>query len=223
MPTSRKLAPSKLFLAFFLLSLPGCAIKPKPIYKIYDHENTRGSEPENRDAEADPSREAGNDQDARYSKNIDMGDEGVDASEATYIEPTPKTTYPLAMSAKVWKLATELVPFLHTPYRYGGEDTTGVDCSGLVKVVYERAFDLSLPHKAALQYKMGRPVSKKRLVPGDLVFFYKKNSRRIGHVGLYLSDNQFIHAIGSKGVVLSNLAETYWRKHYAGARRMLQE
>ncbi|MDQ7053222.1 MAG: NlpC/P60 family protein [candidate division KSB1 bacterium] len=72
-------------------------------------------------------------------------------------------------------------------------------------MVYERAFGISLPHKAAFQYKLdiARPVARPQLKAGDLVFFYDKRFRRIGHVGIYLNNGYFIHSMIRKGVVIS--------------------
>jgi peptidoglycan DL-endopeptidase CwlO len=77
---------------------------------------------------------------------------------------------------------------LGVPYVYGGASPSGFDCSGLVSWVYGR-LGLSLPHNAAALFGVGRPVSRWKLRPGDLVFF-----RGLGHVGLYIGKNRMIHA-----------------------------
>ena len=74
------------------------------------------------------------------------------------------------------------------PYRYGGMSPTGFDCSGLVAYVYGK-LGVHLPHNAAGQYSYGRPVSRGKLRPGDLVFFHG-----LGHVGLYIGRGRIIHA-----------------------------
>ena len=77
---------------------------------------------------------------------------------------------------------------LGVPYRYGGASPSGFDCSGLVSWVYGR-LGVSLPHNAAALYGVGRPVSRRKLRPGDLVFF-----SGLGHVGLYIGRGRMIHA-----------------------------
>ncbi len=211
-------------IAVLLLFLPllGCVLKPRPIYKPYPHKNQKERKAE--DARVQPKNDRGKGNGAVRWQNDNFGDEGVVDEEASYSDATIEATEITKASTEVWRLANELIPFLNTPYRYGGEDTTGVDCSGLVKVVYERAFNISMPHKAALQYKLdiARPVSRPQLKAGDLVFFYDKRSRRIGHVGIYLNDGYFIHSMVRKGVVISHLSGKYWKKYYAGARRILK-
>ncbi len=107
-----------------------------------------------------------------------------------------------------------------TPYRYGGRSKEGTDCSGLVYTVFAR-HGLSLPRRAADQYKAGKPVRSDVLAPGDLVFFRNTAGPGITHVGIYVGNGSFIHSSTRKGVIISRLSETYYRKHFAGARRVL--
>ncbi len=195
-----------LFLAL-IVGLSACGLKPDPIYRSYTGKEKRGkgfTRPPARDRSP-------------------AGDKGVRASDAPYEKGRLKNeTYSLKSTSFEWKIANELLPFLNTPYKYGGESVKGIDCSGLTRVVYLNAFKKDLPHKAAWQFKMGEPVARNRLKAGDLVFFYARDSKRIGHVGLYLSDNQFIHSMSGAGVVISDLRGSYWTKYYAGARRYVK-
>ncbi|WP_128648639.1 C40 family peptidase [Vibrio maritimus] len=94
------------------------------------------------------------------------------------------------------------------PYRLGGTNYSGVDCSAFVQAVYKDAYALSLPRTTAQQVKVGEKVSYNNAQSGDLVFF--KTGRKTRHVGIYLGGNTFMHASTSKGVVLSRLDNPYW-------------
>jgi murein DD-endopeptidase / murein LD-carboxypeptidase len=117
-------------------------------------------------------------------------------------------------------LHEEVTACLGVPYRRGGETTAGMDCSGFSKYMYSKLFGVQLPHKASQQYRMGllRDISEEPLQMGDLVFFKEKNS--ISHVGIYLSDGNFVHSVSGKGVLISNLQSPYWKSVFAGSRRL---
>lgn len=104
-------------------------------------------------------------------------------------------------------------------HQLGGDGGRGIDCSGFVKVVYKDAFNVELPRTTRAQVNQGRPIPFKKLQPGDLVFFQPPTYSR--HVGIYLGGSEFVHASKSKGVTLSRIDETYWRKYYWTARRIL--
>ncbi|GLQ49677.1 C40 family peptidase [Dyella flava] len=113
----------------------------------------------------------------------------------------------------------------HVRYVRGGRDpSTGFDCSGFVRYVFERALGLELPTNSASQYLIGHVVNRNEMKPGDLVFFRTAAGRhgggRISHVGIYLSDGRFIHSPRrGESVRVDNLSDSYWSKHFAGARR----
>lgn len=119
------------------------------------------------------------------------------------------------------KIIKEALSFLGTRYTYGGESKSGLDCSALTRLVY-RKIGLELPQNSYLQYKNGIPVSKDDAKPGDLVFFNRGGS--IGHVGIYLGEDLFIHASFSlRRVVISSLSERYFKNRFAGFRRYLSD
>lgn len=108
--------------------------------------------------------------------------------------------------------------YLGVRYRLGGTSPNGFDCSGLVYYVYCKN-GIRVPRTATEQYGVGKKVERERLAPGDLVFFSRRVSRRsIGHVGVYVGDNRFIHA-PSFGLRVSyaNMNDGYWRARYLGA------
>ena len=108
--------------------------------------------------------------------------------------------------------------YLGRPYQEAGMGRNGFDCSGLVSRVYAEA-GRPLPHSSFIQYQAGNPVSRAALVPGDLVFF-QTVSPGPSHVGIYVGNDQFIHASYSRGVVVSSIDEPYFRDRYLGARRI---
>ena len=103
--------------------------------------------------------------------------------------------------------------YLGVPYVWGGASPSGFDCSGFTMYVYAQV-GVSLPHNAAAQYGYGSPVSRGNLAPGDLVFF-----DGLGHVGLYVGGNTFIHAPHTGDVVKYSTLTGWYASTYVGARR----
>ncbi len=103
-----------------------------------------------------------------------------------------------------------------TNYRLGGDDESGIDCSGFARKLYGDVFGIDLTRTAMEQYKdCKRAKHTDDATEGDLVFF-KQKGKRITHVGVYLANDYFIHSSTSQGVIISSLKEDYWHKHYAG-------
>ena len=107
-----------------------------------------------------------------------------------------------------------------SPYRYGGMSRHGVDCSGFVLVTMRDRFELQLPRETRDQAQIGTQIDKEELLPGDLVFFKTGSGQNGLHVGIYDTNNQFIHASTSKGVMRSSLDNVYWQKNFWQARRI---
>ncbi len=104
-------------------------------------------------------------------------------------------------------------------YRVGGTSKSGVDCSGFTVAVYMTAYGLTLPRVSRDQYRQSRKISTTELKEGDLVFF-NTNGRGVSHVGVYLGNNKFIHSSVSRGVMVSDLFETYYLRRFVGAGRI---
>lgn len=110
--------------------------------------------------------------------------------------------------------------FLGYKYIYGAAGPNAFDCSGFTMYVYKH-FGYSLSHSSKIQATEGRKVTGE-LQPGDLLIF-RNGGSQIGHVGIYIGNNQFIHASTSTtGVIISNLSSKYNRDNYVGARRVLK-
>lgn len=112
------------------------------------------------------------------------------------------------------KIIEEAFKWEGTPYVYG-RDEKGVatDCSGMVMRVFEKAIDCKIPRNSAKQAEFCDKVSKNKVRPGDLVFFITNGGDKINHVGIMIDDEQFIHA-SSKGVRVSSLESSYYKKHF---------
>jgi probable lipoprotein NlpC len=106
------------------------------------------------------------------------------------------------------------------PYRTGGENRHGVDCSGFVQLTFREQFAMQLPRDTYSQAHVGKAISSRQLRPGDLVFF--NIGRRTRHVGVMVENNKFLHASSSKGVMISDLNQPYWQRYYWQARRLSQ-
>lgn len=106
-----------------------------------------------------------------------------------------------------------------TTYLFGGTTHYGVDCSSLMQHLFREAASLSLPRTTGEQIHRGVPVSEYRLQAGDLIFF--RTGMHLRHVGVYIGNNQFIHASKSEGVTVSMLSH-YWQARYITARRVAE-
>lgn len=102
-------------------------------------------------------------------------------------------------------------------YKFGGTDKEGIDCSAFIQKIY-RNFDFHLPRTTREQIKIGKTIQKHELKFGDLVFF--KTSKTSRHVGIYIGNQEFIHASTKFGVTTSSLENSYWIKRYEKSRRI---
>jgi len=111
--------------------------------------------------------------------------------------------------------------FRGVPYRLGGADPAGFDCSGLVQYVFAQ-YGVAVPRVVEQQYEIGDKIRPSEIKPGDLIFFNtKKKGDDASHVAIAISKDSFVHAPNSSGVVrIETLASTYWGSRYLGARRI---
>ena len=129
-----------------------------------------------------------------------------------------------AWAGKVEEILISALSLTGVNYKYGGRSPeTGFDCSGFVQYVFQHAAQISLPPSARTISEMGAAVKREDLQPGDLVFFNTLKSA-FSHVGIYMGNNQFIHAprAGSK-VRIENMDDRYWKTRYNGAKRLETE
>lgn len=123
-------------------------------------------------------------------------------------------------SSKIAKLVlSEAKSYTGTPYKFGGNDKTGIDCSGLVKNSFKKA-DIELPRKSVEQQNAGKEIALDDCKAGDLIFFNtsKNKSKEVNHVGIVSNVKKteilFIHASTKKGVMESSLEEPFFKNSF---------
>ena len=118
-------------------------------------------------------------------------------------------------------MVIQAMGLLGVPYRRGGNtESTGFDCSGFVRHLYERSVGRLLPRRAEEQARATQVIDKEELKPGDLVFFNTMR-RAFSHVGIYVGDGQFIHSPrAGQSVRVEDMRSAYWQKRFNGARRV---
>ncbi|WP_224717554.1 NlpC/P60 family protein [Pectobacterium versatile] len=143
----------------------------------------------------------------------------VGCSSSRHNNPPPNARLSDSIMVMV-QLNDQLGQWYRTPYRYGGLDRNGVDCSGFVYLTFRDKFGMQLPRTTEEQTELGERVDRDNLLPGDLVFFKTGSGSSGLHVGIYDKDDQFIHASTSQGVIRSSLDNVYWKRAYWQARRI---
>jgi len=113
--------------------------------------------------------------------------------------------------------------FLGVPYRFGGTDRRGMDCSGFVYVSFREALSYPIPRTSQAMYNWAHRIPTSELQPGDLVFFVTVGTR-VSHVGIYVGGHRFIHSASdgpNTGVIYSRLDESFWQRTFRSAGRAL--
>lgn len=126
-------------------------------------------------------------------------------------------------SDAVTNMLLQSVSLMGIRYKWGGNTpTSGMDCSGFVRYVYQKSLGINLPRTAAEQAKVGKRVSIDDLQPGDLMFFNSKRGSNT-HVGMYLGNNKFIQSPRTGDVIKISEFTDSWRKRFNGAKRIVSE
>lgn len=110
--------------------------------------------------------------------------------------------------------------YVGTPYKRGGDNLRGIDCSNLVSSIYRDYDGTQLPESTRGLLRLSGVIEYDDLQIGDLVFFKFAETRSPSHVGVYLGDRKFVHASETNGVIISSIEENTYRSAYYGARRV---
>jgi cell wall-associated NlpC family hydrolase len=144
---------------------------------------------------------------------------GLPAAAVSGAEPT-------APSGDAARVVGAALAAAGTPYRWGGNEANGFDCSGLIQYAYGQA-GIAVPRRSVEQAGVGRPVERnpRALLPGDILAFSAVPGGEVTHVGLYLGDDRFVHS-AADGVRISRLSASdpdgrWWVERWVGARRVL--
>lgn len=116
----------------------------------------------------------------------------------------------------LYKLIDE---WLGTPYKYGGNTKSGIDCSNFASIIYSNIYKKTISGSSASIFNKCETISTNDLIEGDLLFF-KIERNSISHVGIYLMNNKFVHATTQKGVMINDLNENYYKKYFYKAGRL---
>ncbi|CAN5572648.1 NlpC/P60 family protein [soil metagenome] len=117
------------------------------------------------------------------------------------------------------KLYSFIDEWYGVPYKYGGKNKSGIDCSNFTSTLYNFVYNKSVTGSSASIFEQCKQISKGNLEEGDLVFF-KIDGDKISHIGVYLQNNKFVHATTKKGVMIDDLDETYYKKYYYKSGRL---
>jgi murein DD-endopeptidase / murein LD-carboxypeptidase len=116
------------------------------------------------------------------------------------------------------KLFSFITDWYGVPYKYGGCQKNGIDCSCFTSLLYEKVYNRKMARSAGDMYKDCEKVTLEEAREGDLIFF-KISGTGISHVGIYLRNKWFVHSSTSKGVIISSMEEAYYKKYFhAGGR-----
>jgi len=119
-----------------------------------------------------------------------------------------------------YALAGTALSLRGAPYRSGGADPNGFDCSGFTQYVFSQ-YGLALPREVREQYRVGKTIGPQDLAPGDILFFTTTDPGP-SHVAIAIGGDQFVHAPSSTGVVrVEHLSSSYWSARFLGARRLV--
>jgi lipoprotein Spr len=188
---------SGLFIAVIILIISACGSSRKSTDNKYETIVVKSPKP------------------AYESSNL-SADQKIILKYATFLKTTPDSITNIELYRFIDK-------WMYTPYKYGGNDEKGIDCSGFVQRLLNDVYKIPVPRTSAQQFftKNVEPFHDVHyFAEGDLLFFRTVPDQPISHVGLYLHNRMFINASTSSGVSLANLDDPYWKKRFVAAGRL---
>jgi len=189
-----------------MVSYFGCASSSNSIRYSEHSKETENNSPSPRYGEEQTA--------ANDTEDLPADEKSVDISSLTNDES-------LRNSSVKERVLMEVVRYLNTPYAYGGDSKSGIDCSAFTQRVYSDCLSYNLPRTTVQQYSEGIEINSiKNLKFGDLVFFNTRRLTKPGHVGIYLGEGLFAHASSSKGVIVSSVKADYYSSRFMGGRRI---
>ena len=207
--------PTKLSIFCVVFFIASCSTSTTNVRPSFD-ENPRNR----KDSAVRPSRVQ-----ERVQEQEEVTQQTTDTTGEFTVEPRQKIEEKPSsrVSSRGGEFKRAAEKYLGTPYHFGGTTRRGFDCSGFVWRVYQDLGHSNFPRESSqLMYDRGRPVSRNSLREGDLVFFRDpKNRKKINHVGIYISDDRFIHSSSTRGVAYSTFSDDYWKKYLVGFKRLL--
>lgn len=205
---------------FAVIGFTGCS--SSTYTDRYDRDNKKEStEPHQRFSDEEDM--AANDDSLLYDEDEIPDDQGIDITSVMNQLKSNGNTADLEAdnSTLKEKMLMEIIKYLNTPYKYGGNSANGIDCSAFTKTVYSNVLSLDLNRSAREQFKQGIEIDNREdLKFGDLVFFNTRRRIKPGHVGIYIGDNLFAHASSRNGVIVSSMDQDYYLKRFMGGRRI---
>lgn len=117
------------------------------------------------------------------------------------------------------KLLQEYSKWKGTPYKYGGDNSSGIDCSAFTQRIYKDAFGIKIPRTTREQAKIGYKVNRYHSKSGDLIFF--KTGYDTRHTGIMIEKDKFMHTSSKIGVTISSIYNPYWKNKFWKIKRVL--
>lgn len=142
--------------------------------------------------------------------------DSLQAKYARYLNTTPAQIQNI-------RLYQFIDQWLYTPYKWGGDDEKGIDCSAFIKRLLSQVYHIEIERTSVQQFFtewIDRFGSTRYLSEGDLVFFRTMDDKIVSHVGLYLNNRMFVNSSSSKGVSIACLDDPYWKRCFVGAGRV---
>jgi lipoprotein Spr len=159
-----------------------------------------------------------------FDNTYSIDDETLPDEESIDISPVLRSYSRSSLGAEATvkeKMLMEIIKYLNTPYKFGGNSKQGIDCSAFTQTIFNNVFSFQLLRSAKQQYTQGLSINhRENLQFGDLVFFNTRRRVKPGHVGIYLGENLFAHASSAKGVIVSSLDHEYYSRTFMGGRRI---